>query len=72
MSTLREATEDYLLLRRSLGFKLIQTERWLHDFSSFMEREQAPFITTELALQWASQPPHTHRIDHTGLSGSLR
>ena len=61
MNTLREAIEGYLLLRRNLGFKLIQTQRWLHDFASFMESEQAPFITTELALQWASQPAHTHR-----------
>lgn len=61
MNTLREAIEDYLILRRSLGFKLIQTQRWLCDFSSFMEREQASFITVHLALRWASQPVHAGR-----------
>jgi integrase/recombinase XerD len=60
MNTLRDAIEDYVRLRRDLGFKLTQTERLLHDFASFMENQEAPFITTERALQWASRPAHTH------------
>ncbi|MCP3882715.1 MAG: tyrosine-type recombinase/integrase [Sulfitobacter sp.] len=56
MNTLREAIDDYLLLRRDLGFKLIQTEHWLHDFAAFMEDRQASFITVERALQWALRP----------------
>jgi len=53
MNTLREAMEAYLLLRRDLGFKLVQAGRWLEDFTTFMEARQAAVITTDLALQWA-------------------
>lgn len=57
MNTLREAVDEYLLARRDLGFKLIQTAGWLRDFAAFMEQQQATVITTELALQWAMQRP---------------
>ena len=56
MNTLREAIDDYLRLRRDVGFKLIQTEHWLHDFAAFMDDQQASFITVERALQWAMCP----------------
>ena len=59
MNTLREAIDDYVLLRRDLGFKLIQTERWLHDFAAFMEDQQASFVTAERTLQWALLPAHS-------------
>ncbi|MFQ5626599.1 MAG: tyrosine-type recombinase/integrase [Methyloligellaceae bacterium] len=58
MNTLSEAIDHYLLLRRNLGFKLIQADGWLHDFAAFMEQQQAAVITLELALQWAVQPQH--------------
>ena len=56
MNTLSEAIDAYLLLRRDLGFKLIQTEHWLQDFAAFMDDQQASFITVERALQWALRP----------------
>jgi len=56
MNTLTEAIEAYLQLRHDLGFKLTQARRWLRDFAGFMEAQQAPFITTERALEWALQP----------------
>ena len=59
MKSLKIAADDYIKLRRSLGFKLTDTHYFLKDFTSFMEREHAPFITTELALRWAKQPQHT-------------
>ena len=58
MNTLREAVDEYLFVRRDLGFKLIQAAGWLRDFAGFMEQQQATVITTELALQWAMQCPH--------------
>jgi site-specific recombinase XerD len=60
MNTLTEAIEDYVRLRHDLAFKLAQTERLLHDFASFMENQEAPFITIEQALQWATSPAHAH------------
>ncbi len=56
MSSLRRAVEQYLTMRRSLGFKLCDMGRNLRHFVSFMEQQGAPIITTALALQWAKQP----------------
>jgi len=56
MISLREAVEDHLSMRRSLGFKLRDMGYCLHHFVSFMEQEGASTITAELALHWAQQP----------------
>ena len=56
MNTLREALDEYLGMRRYLGFKLQQAGRALFDFVTFMEQRQAQFITQALALAWAQQP----------------
>ena len=55
MNTLRQAVQDYLDLRRSLGFKLNEAGKALHDFVTFMEQRRAPYITQALALEWAQQ-----------------
>jgi len=52
MSALREAMQQYLSLRRSLGFKLINAENTLRSFVAFAEREEASHVTTDLALRW--------------------
>ena len=49
MSTLRELLQDYLAMRRALGFKLHTAGTGLHAFVSFMEKAQAPTISTDLA-----------------------
>jgi integrase/recombinase XerD len=56
MSSLRQAIEEYLVLRRQLGFKLDRQQFSLREFASFMENCGASFITTERALQWALRP----------------
>jgi integrase len=56
MSALIKAVNDYLSLRRRLGYKLQDPGRWLKDFVSFLEEEGAAHITTELAVRWAMQP----------------
>src|SRR3990170_6180054 len=56
MIPLRKAVEDYLILRRAMGFKLRDMAIALRHFVSFMEREGAGTITTNLALRWAMQP----------------
>ena len=58
MSTLRQAVQDYIEMRRGLGFKLHEAGRGLIDFAAFLEHNDAPYITTELALAWAQQPSH--------------
>ena len=56
MSELRESLEQYLAIRRSLGFELKEPARLLRNFVAFAQREDASFITTQLALRWAKQP----------------
>ena len=56
MNTLRQAVQEYLNLRRSLGFKLQDAGRGLLEFVTFMEQHRASYITRALALAWAKQP----------------
>lgn len=56
MSVLGDAVNDYLALRRGLGFKLEAHGRVLPQFAQFLEQRQATVITTSLALEWATQP----------------
>jgi integrase/recombinase XerD len=55
MKSLQNAIEDYIALRRSLGFKLDDMATDLTKFASFLEQKAAPYITTALALEWAMQ-----------------
>lgn len=57
MNTLREAVQEYLSMRRSLGFKLREDGARLADFAAFMEQRNASYITHKLALTWAQAPP---------------
>lgn len=53
MITLRTSLQDYLALRRSLGFKLHSEGVALASFVAFMEQSQADWIAIDLALTWA-------------------
>ena len=57
MSALREAAEEYLAMRRALGFKLTTQGRHLMSFIGYCEARGAEHITTEFALAWATQTP---------------
>ena len=50
MTALRAALEDYLRIRRRLGFEMPQDGRLLEGFVEFLEQAGAERITTELAL----------------------
>lgn len=56
MIKLRTSLQDYLKMRRGLGFKLHYAETALLDFVSSMERKRTSRITTKLALEWAQNP----------------
>jgi integrase len=60
---LRQALQDYLRIRRRLGFELKATERQLEQFVAFLEQAGAQRITSELAVMWARVPldAHPHR-----------
>jgi integrase/recombinase XerD len=52
LSDLREAMQQYLAIRRSLGFELINADSTLRSFVAFAEREAASHVTVNLALRW--------------------
>ena len=56
MTDLRLALDDYLAMRRALGFKLQRVGQILPSFVAYMEQAGTTTITTELALAWAKQP----------------
>ena len=58
MSRLRALLADYLLLRRSLGYKLVRAEALLDEFVSYLEGAGVPHITVTAALSWAVLPPN--------------
>jgi integrase/recombinase XerD len=55
MSRLRRSMQEYLAMRRRLGFKLHEAGLRLDDFVSFMEQRRADRITKSLALRWAQR-----------------
>ena len=56
MSGLRQALDDYLMVRRTLGFKLKNAGYLLPKLVTYAEQAGASTITSELALTWARQP----------------
>jgi len=56
VNSLEQALKDYLRIRRSLGFLLREPASCLRNFVAFLQAQRASYITTELALRWATQP----------------
>jgi integrase/recombinase XerD len=56
VSPLRDRVRDYLALRRGLGFRLVESKRYLSSFCAFMEQEGGTVLTSALALRWAMTP----------------
>jgi integrase/recombinase XerD len=57
MNTLRQAVDDYIAMRQAMGFKLHEESRLLPRFIDFLEAQGEVFITTDLAVRWATQCP---------------
>ncbi|NIN69839.1 MAG: integrase, partial [Anaerolineae bacterium] len=72
MSELRTALDEYLALRRSLGFKLLGPGSLLQDFVCFAEQEGSSFITTDLALRWAQQSSNAQPAQWANRLGMVR
>jgi integrase/recombinase XerD len=56
VSSLRSAAEDYLRMRRALGYKLEAPGRQLEQFVTYLEQTGALTVTIENAVAWATQP----------------
>jgi len=55
--TLRRSAEEYVRMRRGLGYKLVSTEALLAEFVTWCEQRAITAITTESALEWAVSSP---------------
>ena len=55
MSALRARADEYLAMRRALGFRLSTQGRHLMSFVRFCEERSADHVTADLAVQWATQ-----------------
>jgi len=55
MTKWKKLLEEYLFMRRSLGFKLERDGSLLYGFVEFLEKEKASCITTKLAIEWVTQ-----------------
>jgi integrase/recombinase XerD len=60
MSELSGHVEDYLRLRRALGFKLERAGHLLPQLVAYLEAAGAATVTSDLAIAWARLPGHTH------------
>jgi len=69
---LEQAFNDYLRIRRSLGFRLQQQGSALRNFVAFLRAQGASHITTELALRWATQPAEAHPAQWAWRLGRVR
>lgn len=72
MSTLRGQVDHYLRLRRSLGYKLIEHERFLNQYLDYLEEIQASTITAENAVTWAKLPTDVNPRWHGARLSAVR
>lgn len=61
MTGLEEALQDYVALRRSMGFKLERGEKLLRQFVDHCGTVGADVMTADVALQWATLPKDASR-----------
>ena len=59
MSGIRGHAEQYLAMRRALGFKLTTFGQRLLSFVSYLEARGQNALTTEAALAWATSTPRS-------------
>jgi len=57
MKSLQASMQDYLAMRRALGFKLQRHEAHLMGFARFMRRHHARRITGKRIVQWVRENP---------------
>jgi integrase/recombinase XerD len=53
MNTVHDAVNEYVAMRRALGYQMKDAEAALVAFASFLEERRAPYITSKLAVEWA-------------------
>ena len=61
MTGLEAGLQDYLALRRSMGFKLVRAEKLLGQFVDHCDAVGTDVVTAEVAFQWATLPEDASR-----------
>jgi integrase/recombinase XerD len=64
MSAIRIHAEEYLAMRRALGFKLSTFGQRLLSFVTYLEQHDLSVITTDAALAWATSTPRSRDEVH--------
>lgn len=72
MTVLKSAVNEYLALRRSLGYRLHRTETQLNAFVSFMERQGERHITTKLVMRWVRESAPGATVNAVERLGAVR
>ena len=72
MSELSAALDEYLALRRSLGYKLERASRLLADFVAYLDATSGRHITVETALAWAVLAPNPDSVWRAQRLGMVR
>ena len=72
MSALRASAQEYLAMRRALGFKLTTQGAHLMSFVSFCEEHSAATVTTDLAVRWATSTASRHEAYQARRLDSVR
>ncbi len=72
MSALDTHVDDYLRLRRSLGFKLKREGQLLPQLVAYLEAAGASTVTSELAIAWARLPTDVQPLQWAHRLGSAR
>ncbi len=72
MKSLNQAVDDYLALRRSLGFKLREYGECLHEFVSFLKENGSLYVTNKLAVEYATQRQDEKPVSWTRRLGIIR
>ena len=76
MSTIRETAAEYLVLRRSTGYKYYAEGLLIGHFTAFLEERQAEHVTVGAVLEWAAMPADTdpawHAARLTAVRGLIR
>ena len=72
MTDLQQLLDEYLATRRALGVGLRLAGSLLQRFVAFAAQTEAAFITTELALQWATEPRGVQPVQWANRLGIVR
>lgn len=64
--------EEYLRMRRALGFKLVFPGQILPQFAAYLEAADAPTVTVGLAIAWAGIPEGVRPVSLAHRLGAVR